>query len=254
MAGLSKSDNWRSAFYGTLSFCILAAVWQVIGASGAAGLTVPSLSSVLKIYQKAPLVSLLIRSAQATVRCAALGFVFGALMGVCAALVTRLLPVLRPGLDRLAVLLNAVPVIALGPIFIILAGRELTPAILAAIPTFFLVFVASATGLASSSPMLIAMMTAFGARRRHILCYLDVPAAIPSLLNGLKVSVSSSMIGAIVGEWFGAPTGLGVVILNALENFQVPLMWATILIVASISLSGYGVLTLAERWAERRFT
>jgi NitT/TauT family transport system permease protein len=72
-------------------------------------------------------------------------------------------------------------------------------------------------------------------------------------MNGLKVSVTAAMIGAIVGEWFGAPTGLGVVILNTLENFQVPLMWAAILVVASISLSAYGLLTLAQRWAERRF-
>jgi NitT/TauT family transport system permease protein len=97
------------------------------------------------------------------------------------------------------------------------------------------------------------MMTAFGARRRQVLFYLDLPASIPSLLSGLKVSVSAAMIGAVVGEWFGAPTGLGVVILNTLENFQVALMWATVLIVASISLAGYGLLTLAERWAERRF-
>jgi NitT/TauT family transport system permease protein len=69
----------------------------------------------------------------------------------------------------------------------------------------------------------------------------------------MKVSVTAAMIGAIVGEWFGAPAGLGVVIVNTLENFQVPLMWATILVVAAISLTGYGLLTIAESWAERKF-
>ena len=97
------------------------------------------------------------------------------------------------------------------------------------------------------------MMTTLGARRGQILLYLDLPWAVPALLNGLKVSVSAAMIGTVIGEWFGAPMGLGVVILNTLENFQVALMWATVLIIAFVSLAGYGLLTLAERWAERRF-
>jgi NitT/TauT family transport system permease protein len=97
------------------------------------------------------------------------------------------------------------------------------------------------------------MLTTFGARKHQLLFYLDLPAALPSVLSGMKVSVTAAMIGAIVGEWFGAPAGLGVVMLNTLENFQMPLMWATILVVASISLAGYGLLTLAEHWAARRF-
>lgn len=253
MAVTTTRNRLRDLAYGSLGFVILVGVWQVVGSSGAAGITVPPLSAVLRIYQKAPLAALLLRSARATLHAAALGFGFGVLLGVTTAVVTRLLPGLRPGLDRLAVVINAVPAIALGPIFIILAGRELTPAILAAIPAFFIVYVAGVSGLSAASPVLTAMMTTFGARKWQILVYLDLPAAVPALLSGLKVSVSAAMIGTIVGEWFGAPTGLGVVILNALENFQVPLMWATILIVAAISLTGYAMLTLAERWAERRF-
>ena len=57
------------------------------------------------------------------------------------------------------------------------------------------------------------------------------------------------MIGAIVGEWFGAPSGLGVVVLNSMQNFQVPLLWATVIVIAAMTLVGYGLLTLAERAA-----
>jgi ABC-type nitrate/sulfonate/bicarbonate transport system permease component len=97
------------------------------------------------------------------------------------------------------------------------------------------------------------MMTTFGADRWQRLRYLDLPAAAPSFLSGLKVSVTAAMIGAIVGEWFGAPTGLGIVILNTMQNFEIPLMWAAVLLVAMISLAGYGAAYAAERWVERRF-
>jgi NitT/TauT family transport system permease protein len=243
----------RNLLYGLAGLLCLLIVWQIVGISGVAGITVPPLASVLAIYQKAPLAALLLRSAQATLSSAVFGFGVGALLGAATALLAHLIPILRPGLDRLAVVLNAVPAIALGPIFIILVSREFTPALLATIPVFFIVYVAVASGLHTSSHVLTAMMTTFGARKWQLLYLLDLPAAIPSLMNGLKVSVSAAMIGAIVGEWFGAPTGLGVVILNTLENFQVPLMWAAILVVASISLSAYGLLTLAEAWARRRF-
>jgi NitT/TauT family transport system permease protein len=253
MATNSKGYQPRDLAYGAVGFLALLLAWQIVGITGAAGMSVPTLTAILAIFHRAPLAALLLRSAQATLHSAVFGYACGASLGVATAVAARLLPILRPGLDRLAVTLNAVPAIALGPILIVLAGRELTPALLATIPVFFIVYVAVTSGLLASSPAHAAMMTTFGARRWQLLFYLELPAALPSLLSGLKVSVSAAIIGTVVGEWFGAPTGLGVVILNALGNFQVPLMWATILIVASISLTGYGVLTLVERWAERRF-
>jgi len=76
---------------------------------------------------------------------------------------------------------------------------------------------------------------------------------VPSFLSGLKVSITAAMIGSIVGEWFGAPTGLGIVILNTMQNFEIPLMWAAVLLVALISLAGYGAAHAAERFVARRF-
>jgi NitT/TauT family transport system permease protein len=55
-----------------------------------------------------------------------------------------------------------------------------------------------------------------------------------------------------VGEWFGAPTGLGIVILNTMQNFQIPLMWAAVLLVAALSLAGYALTHLAQHLVERR--
>ena len=209
--------------------------------------------SVIRVYLQPRFAALLYRSALATVRAAAAGLAAGTLLGTVTALVAYGVPPLRPGLDRLAVTINAVPAIVLGPIFILLVSRELTPVLLAAISVFFLIYVAVASGLRSASAGLGAMMTTFGARKWQLLRYLDLPSALPSFLSGLKVSVTAAMIGAIVGEWFGAPTGLGIVILNTMQNFEIPLMWAAVLLVAAISLAGYGAAHAAERLVARRY-
>jgi ABC-type nitrate/sulfonate/bicarbonate transport system permease component len=244
----------KKTAYLVLGQLFLLGAWQWLAHSGAAGLTVPAPANVIRVYLQPRFAALLYRSAMATVSSAAAGLVAGALLGSATAMVSYLLPPLRPGLDRLAVTVNAIPAIILGPIFILLVSRELTPMLLATIAVFFLIYVAVSSGLRAASAGLAAMMRTFGAGRWQRLRYLDLPSALPSFLSGLKVAVTAAMIGAIVGEWFGAPTGLGIVILNTMQNFEIPLMWAAVLLVAGISLTGYGAVHLAERFAARRFS
>jgi NitT/TauT family transport system permease protein len=162
------------------------------------------------------------------------------------------MPVLGPGLDQLAVVVNAMPAIALGPVLVITAGRQATPVLLAAIPVYFLIYVAGSTGLRSSDGQLRQFFQASGASGWRRFIHLDSIAAVPALLSGMKLAVTTAMIGAVIGEWFGSATGLGIVILNTMQNFQIPLMWAAVLMVASISLAGYAAIGLLERVVERR--
>jgi len=232
---------------------VLIAAWEGVARSGVAGLTVPLPVHVARIYMEPHFASLLWRSSITTGRSALAGLIFGASLGIVTALVSHVMPPLRPGLDRLAATINAIPAVALGPIFILLVSRDLTPTLLATIAVYFLIYVAVSSGLRNASAKLLAMMTTFGAGKWKRLRYLEIPAAVPSFLAGVKVSVTAAMIGALVGEWFGAPTGLGIVILNTMQNFQVPLMWAAVLLAAGMSLAGYGVAHLAEKAVARRF-
>lgn len=242
----------RSLFFGLLGCALLLGAWEVLGRSGALGKTLPALSQVLRVYGDGPRRALLLRSAAATLGSAAIGYAAGACAGVAVAVLAHMMPILRGGLDRMAVLVNALPVIALGPVLIITAGREDTPAALASVPVFFLLYISTGLGLRGASSRLELMFTTLGASRWQRLLKLESIAAVPSVLSGMKIAAGSAMIGAIVGEWFGAPTGLGVVVLNSMENFQIPLLWATVIVIASITLTTYGLLTLVERAARRR--
>ncbi len=246
----TSRPGWTYAIAAPL--CLLAA-FELLARSGVAGLTVPTLESIVRIYLKPRFAALLWRSALSTGGSAAVGLLAGVFIGTATAFAAHLLPPLRPGLDRLAVTVNAIPALALGPIFILLVSRETVPELLAAIPVAFLIYVAVSSGLRTAPVSLFQMSTTFGATRLQRLLYLEIPSALPSFLGGLKVSCTAAMIGAVVGEWFGAPTGLGIVVLNTMQNFEIPLMWAAVLVTAAISLAGYGVAHLAERAVARRF-
>jgi len=242
----------RRFFFALLGCAGLLATWEILGRYRVLGSTFPTLTEVLRVYANGPKRSLLLRSAAATLRSATIGYGAGACAGALTAILAHLVPVLRRGLDRMAVLVNALPVIALGPVLIITAGRRNTPAALAAVPVFFLLYVSAGIGLRAASRQLGMLFTTLGASRQQRLLKLEAIAALPALLNGMKIAAGSAMIGAIVGEWFGAPGGLGVVVLNSMQNFQIPLLWATVLVIAAVTIGSYGLLDLAERAARRR--
>jgi ABC-type nitrate/sulfonate/bicarbonate transport system permease component len=242
----------RRLFYALLGCALLLGAWEAVGRSGALGKTLPALTQVLSVYGNGPRRALLLRSAVATLESAAAGYAIGACAGIAVAVLAHLVPILRGGLDRMAVLVNALPVIALGPILIITAGREDTPAALASVPVFFLLYVSTGNGLRGASERLGMVFTTLGAGHWHRLWKLESIAALPGVLSGMKIAAGSAMIGAIVGEWFGAPAGLGVVVLNSMQNFQIPLLWAAVIVIAATTLAAYGLLTLAQQAARRR--
>jgi NitT/TauT family transport system permease protein len=226
---------------------LLLCAWEVAGRNAMLGDTFPALTQVLRVFADGPRSALLVRSTLATLGAAAEGFATGVVLGALVALLAHLVPLLRTGLDRMAILVNALPVIALAPVLIITAGRAGTPAALATVPVFFLVYTSATTGLRAASPRLEMLLITLGASPWQRLTKFQVIAALPHVVTGMKVATSSAMIGAIVGEWFGAPSGLGVVVLNSMENFQIALLWATVLVIAVVTLSSYGLLTLGER-------
>lgn len=248
-----KNQPGGNLGYAVLGLALFFAAWQWAGKAGIAGPVLPALSDVAAALFQPETFSLLGRAAMYTIASAASGLFLGGLLAVLLATAMRLVPPLRPGLDRLAVLVNATPPIAIGPILIVVFSRQHTPALLAGIQVFFLFYVAAASGLAAASPALCRVIIACGASRGKRLLHLELPAALPHLASGLKAAVSASFIGAILGEWFGAPQGLGLVMLNAMQNFQIPLMWAAVTVAAALSLAAFLIAAGIEKFVLQRF-
>jgi NitT/TauT family transport system permease protein len=239
--------------YGTLGLAGFFAVWQIIGHYQLAGLSWPPLTAVLFYLFDPDRQALFIRAIDATLRSTGAGYAAGAITGIALASFAHILPRLRRGSDRFAAVINSVPSIALGPIFLILIDREATPAGVASIHVFFIVYVSMSSGLTSVSQAHEDLFTTFGASRLKQFWRLNLPSAVPSIASGLRLSWPAALIGAIIGEWFGAPRGIGILIINAMQNFQITLLWSAVLLAAMMSLFFFGLLTLLERAAYRQF-
>ncbi len=144
---------------------------------------------------------------------------------------------------------QATPILALAPLIALWFGSGLTGKVLiCALIVFFPVAVSTMVGIRSVDRNLLELGQSLRATRWQVIMKLEVPAALPQILGGMRVGVTLAVVGAIVGEWAGADQGLGVLINLARGSlFDIPLMFATLLTIALIGVALYLVVLLIER-------
>jgi putative hydroxymethylpyrimidine transport system permease protein len=167
-----------------------------------------------------------------------LGMVFGTLLGVSTALLLTAWRGGRRWLLPLLIASQAIPVFAIAPLLTLWMGFGLASKIaMATIIIFFPVATAFYDGLRRTEPGWLDLATTMGASRAAILWRVRVPAALPGLASGLRVAAAVAPIGAVVGEWVGASSGLGYVMLQANGRSQTDVMFAALAILASMAMA-----------------
>jgi NitT/TauT family transport system permease protein len=144
---------------------------------------------------------------------------------------------------------QATPILALAPLLALWFGPGLlSKVVICALIVFFPVAVSTMVGIRSVDRGLLELGRSLRATRRQILVTLEIPAALPSILGGLRVGVTLAVVGAIVGEWAGAERGLGVLVNIARGSlFDIPLMFATLVTIAVLGMALYLVVVILER-------
>jgi NitT/TauT family transport system permease protein len=178
------------------------------------------------------------------------GFALGSGLGILVALLFAAYRPLGAGFMPFAVAANAIPIIAFAPIMNNWFGllNIFSKMAIAAVLCFFPVLINTLRGLTSVDPRGIELMRSYAAGRVSIFRRVRIPASLPHLFAGLKIASVLSMIGAIVGEYFGGPlNALGVTILNASAYTNFPLAWAGIVLASAFGILFYGAVALAER-------
>ena len=177
-----------------------------------------------------------------------LGFVLAAVTGIVVALVIVRFERFGRALYPLIVLFQNVPKVALAPIFILWFGYDLAPKVLLIVViAFFPVAIDMLAGLQSVEPSFVSLMKSVGASKTKILLRVRIPHSLPHLFAGLKVAITFSVIGAIVGEFSGANAGLGYVIQFASTQLDTPLIFSALLVVSVLGLVFYYIVEFAER-------
>jgi len=182
------------------------------------------------------------------------GFGAAVLAGVPLALAIFYSRVFERAVYPLLVALQTVPKISLAPLLVLYLGYGWGPKIgLAFLISFFPIVIATVVGLQSLDKALVNMVRSMGASERQTFFKLRLPAAMPSIFGGLKVAISLAVIGAIIGEYIAAERGLGYLQLQANQQFDTTLNFAT---VVSISLLGvllyFGIVLLEGKVSYRK--
>jgi NitT/TauT family transport system permease protein len=142
---------------------------------------------------------------------------------------------------------QSVPIVALAPLLVIWFGTgRLSKILVCALTIFFPMLVNTMVGVRAVDAELRALMRSLRATPWQTFAKLEVPSALPVLLGGLKVSVTLSVIGAVVGEFVAADRGLGFLINVARGNFDTPLMFVALLTLVVIALILYLVVVGTE--------
>ncbi|CAN5419477.1 ABC transporter permease subunit [soil metagenome] len=239
-----------AAFAGAAGLLIL---WQIVGATEVFGTSISPPTDVLDVFGDSLQRPMVLNAAIATGTEAIKGFLWGALLAIIAGLFVTALPVFRKGVDQLATIQSAIPCVALAPILLANFERDNIPVAMAASTVFFTIYVAVVSGLNTASPTLHEVLVVFGGSRRSRLMRVQVPSALPVVATSLKVAMPLAIVGAVIGEWFGVSKGIGPVLLTALRNYKMPLMWASATATVVVALLLFGVMALIERFATERF-
>ena len=173
-----------------------------------------------------------------------LGLLAASLLGYLLAKSQRLERMLAPYL----VASQSVPVVAIAPLLIIWFGSgRLSKVLVCALIVFFPLLVNIMIGIRSVPPELRDLMRSLNASRWQTFHMLELPAALPVVLGGLRIGVTLAVVGAVVGELVGADQGLGFMINQARGLFNTPLVFVATLTLVIITLSLYGAVMALEK-------
>jgi NitT/TauT family transport system permease protein len=190
----------------------------------------------------------LLRHTQVTLTEALLGFA----LGFCVAGVLGYLLARSPALERLVapyiVASQSTPVVAVAPLLILWFGAGLLSKILVcALVVFFPMLVNTVVGLRSIDPDYRSLFETLNASTWQTFTKLELPAALPVLLGGVRVGITLSVVGAVVGEFLGSDQGLGALINIARGLFDTPLMFVALFTLIGIALVLYASIVALER-------
>ena len=191
---------------------------------------------------------LLLTSTLTTLGETVLGLLIGTLLGAACALVMVFSPLMQRWLMPLLLLSQAIPVFALAPLLVLWFGFGMaSKVVMAVLIIFFPVTAAFSDGLRRTETGWLDLARTMNASPMAILRLVRLPAALPAFGSGLRVATAIAPIGAVIGEWVGASSGLGYVMLNANARLQTDEMFAALFVLAMVTILLWTTVDLALR-------
>ena len=231
-----KSQNITNRICSCSAIAVVIILWQAMCSLGIVdSFMLPSPLQVLKAFiEEFPA---LMEHSVITLAEAVLGLGVGILLGFVMAVLMDQFDALYRAFYPLIVLTQTVPTVAIAPLLVLWFGYEMTPKIiLIVITTFFPIAVGLLNGFKSADVDSIHLLRAMGAGRWQIFRHIKFPGAMSQFFAGLRISASYAVVGAVISEWLGGFSGLGVYMTRVKKAFSFDKMFAVIFLISIISL------------------
>lgn len=194
------------------------------------------------------------RNLNVTLAEAGVGYLWGNGLALVVAALVLVLPAMRGIAMQLAVISYCIPIVAIGPVVRIVIGAPPsgepsgTAVFLAAMSVFFTTVVGALLGLRSADRAALDVVRVYGGGRWQQLVKVQLIAALPAILNALKIAAPAAFLGAVLGEYIGGvDVGLGPAMINAQQSLEVARVWGVALVSGLVAGAGYALLGLLAR-------
>ena len=183
-----------------------------------------------------------------------IAFSLGIILGFIIAIILYEFPILADIIDPFLTMINSLPKVALGPLIIIIAGANTKSVIVMALLINLIVSIITIyNGFLNIDEKKIKMIKSFGANKLQILTKLVIPSSYKTIISSLKLNISMSLIGVIMGEFLVSKEGLGYLIIYGTQVFNLSLVMAGILILVIISYILYKIIIFIESKLIKKF-
>ena len=231
-----KLQNTTNYIWSVTAIAVILILWQAVCSVGLVDeFLLPSPVQVVKAFvEEFPL---LMEHSFVTLAEALFGLILGILLGFFVAVFMDQFEPLYKACYPLMILSQTIPTVAIAPLLVLWFGYEMAPkVILIVITTFFPIAVGLLNGFKSADRDSINLLRAMGAGRWQIFKIVKLPGALSQFFAGLRISASYAVVGAVISEWLGGFSGLGVYMTRVKKAFAFDKMFAVILLISLISL------------------
>jgi sulfonate transport system permease protein len=253
---VSEAGAFLSGFLSRYGLLIaFVALWQIAPSLGWINAAVlPPPDAILRALWNGISSGRLLGDIAISLERAGVAFVAAVVVGVPLGLFMGQIRIVERCLDPILQLFRQTSALALYPVFILLLGLgEASKIFVIFWATLFPILLATIGGVKQVDPKLVEMARVYGARPLTVFHRVVLPAALPQIFVGLRLSSTTALLLLIAAEMIGANSGVGFQVMNAQYNFQIPLMFAAILLLAILGLSANVILETLQarlcRWA-----
>lgn len=231
-----KLQSITSKLWAATALFAILLVWQIVSMAGLVpNFMLPSPLQVLKAFGSE--FPLLMENSGVTLLETAAGLLCGVAFGFIMAVLMDRFEKLYKAFYPLIVITQTVPTVAIAPLLVLWFGYEMLPkVILIVIVTFFPITIGLLEGFRSADKDMMNLLKSMGAGNFQIFRYIKMPGAMGRFFASLRISASYSVVGAVISEWLGGFSGLGVYMIRVKKAFAFDKMFAVIFLISIISL------------------